>query len=178
VLPPPGGTAAPPTSPDVRPVGPVVPLTRSVPSRLRIPTLGVDTGLIPLGLQPDGALEVPPAGVPAGWFTGAPTPGELGPAVLAGHVDWKGAPGVFYDLRRLQAGDEVSVVREDGRTLAFRVTRVEQFAKDRFPTELVYGDLDHAGLRLITCGGSFDRRARSYVDNLVVFAELADSLPV
>jgi sortase (surface protein transpeptidase) len=125
-----------------------------------------------LGLKADGTMEVPPEGFPAGWYTGAPTPGELGPAILAGHVDWAGAPAVFYDLRQLEAGDEITVVRKDGTAAVFRVTGLEQYAKESFPTEVVYGDIQHAGLRLITCGGSFDRSARSYVDNLVAFAEL------
>ncbi len=127
-----------------------------------------------LGLRRDGTLEVPPQGFPAGWYTGAPTPGELGPAIIAGHVDWGGHPGVFHELRDLAPGDEVAVDRRDGSTAVFRVTRVEQFPKDAFPTAAVYGDIDHAGLRLITCGGSFDRRARSYDDNIVAFAELVE----
>jgi hypothetical protein len=147
-------------------------LGESRPVRVLIPAIGVDSDLMDLGLQDDGTLEVPPDGFPAGWFTGAPTPGELGPAVLAGHVDWGGAPGVFYRLRDLLPDDEVSVVRADGSTAVFRVQRVERFAKDAFPTGAVYGDLDHAGLRLITCGGSFDQAARSYEDNIVVFADL------
>ena len=121
----------------------------------------------------DGTLEVPPTGFPAGWYTGAPTPGELGPAIIAGHVDLDGEPGVFFELRHLTPGDEIQVSREDGSTARFRVDRVERFAKDRFPTELVYADLDHAGLRLITCGGDFDQQVRSYEDNLVVFARLS-----
>lgn len=125
-----------------------------------------------LGLQADGTLEVPPGAFPAGWYTGAPTPGELGPAIIAGHVDWGGQPGVFFDLRELSTGDEIATTRQDGSTARFRVTHVQQFAKEAFPTEAVYGDLDHAGLRLITCAGAFDRQMRSYDDNLVVFAEL------
>ena len=151
--------------------GPVA-LTKSVPTRLRVPTLEIDSDLVALGLQTDGSLEVPTGAFPAGWYTGAPTPGELGPAILAGHVDWKGSPGVFYNLRNLEPGAEILVDRTDGSTATFRVTSREQFDKDAFPSELVYGDLDHAGLRLITCGGSFDRSARSYEDNIVVFANL------
>jgi hypothetical protein len=147
-------------------------LSASRPLRVLIPAIGVDSELMDLGLQPDGTLEVPAEGFPAGWFTGAPTPGELGPAILAGHVDWDGSPGVFYRLRDLVPGNEVSVVREDGSTAIFRVQAVERFAKDAFPTDAVYGDLDHSGLRLITCGGSFDSQARSYEDNIVVFADL------
>ena len=174
------GIATPPTSratSEPEPISsPGVPaMPAADPVRLQIPSIGVDAALIDLGLQADGTLEVPPGGFPAGWYTGSPTPGELGPAIIAGHVDWAGQPGVFYDLRDLTPGDEIAINRQDGSTAAFRVTRIERFAKDRFPTEAVYGDLDHAGLRLITCGGAFDRQARSYVDNIVVFAELIDS---
>jgi sortase (surface protein transpeptidase) len=115
---------------------------------------------------------VPPGAFPAGWYTGAPTPGELGPAILAGHVDHGGSAGVFYRLRDLEPGDTVEVARQDGSAAVFRVTRVEQHRKEAFPTAAVYGDLDHAGLRLITCGGQFDGRVHSYEDNIVVFAEL------
>ena len=152
-------------------------LSRSRPVRLQIPAIGVDSELMQLGLLADGSLQVPPAGFPAGWYTGAPTPGERGPAVLAGHVDWNGRPGVFYDLRRLRVRDEVRVQREDGTVARFRVVRIAQFPKRVFPTALVYGNLDHAGLRLITCGGSFDRSARSYRDNLVAFADLVGAVP-
>jgi sortase family protein len=155
----------------VAPLAPLL-LTASAPVRVTIPAIGVDSQLLDLGLQADGTLAVPPDGTEAGWFTGAPTPGELGPAVIVGHVDWGGAPGVFFRLRELRAGDLITVTRQDGSTPVFAVQRVELFAKDAFPTAAVYGDLDHAGLRVITCGGSFDHRARSYVDNTVVFADL------
>jgi len=166
-----------PSTSDAEPTDPAgaVTMPASAPLRLQIPAIGVDSELMDLGLQADRTLEVPPSGFPAGWYTGAPTPGELGPAIIAGHVDWAGQPGVFFDLRDLASGDEILVTRQDGSTARFRVTQVERFGKDEFPTEAVYGDLDHAGLRLITCGGDFDRQARSYVDNLVVFAELTGS---
>jgi sortase (surface protein transpeptidase) len=152
-------------------------MTASTPVRVEIPAIGVDSGLMPLGLQSDGSLEVPPEGFPAGWYTDAPTPGELGPAIIAGHVDWDGSPGVFFALRDLAPGAEVAVEREDGSTALFRVESVEQFPKGAFPTDAVYADIDHAGLRLITCGGSFDRQARSYSDNIVVFAALSGFRP-
>ena len=162
----PAPTAAEPTA-----AAPLV-MTASVPVRVRIPAIGVDSELMDLGLQADGSLEVPPSGFPAGWFTGAPTPGEQGPAVLAGHVDWGGAPGVFWALRDVVAGDEITVSRADGSSAVFRVTEVGQYDKDAFPTAAVYADLDHAGLRVITCGGAFDHAAHSYEDNTVVFADL------
>lgn len=147
-------------------------LVRSAPVRLQVDAIGVDSELVDLGLADDGTMEVPEEGFPAGWFTGAPTPGQTGPAVLVGHVDWDGAPGVFYRLKDLEPGDEVAVTRADGDVAVFAVTRVDQIAKDEFPTDEVYGDLDHAGLRLITCGGSFDHDSGHYVDNLVAYAEL------
>ena len=147
-------------------------MVRSTPIRVQIPAIGVDSNLMDLRLQSDGTMEVPPAGFPAGWYEGAPTPGQLGPAIIAGHVDWGGQPGVFYHLRDLKPGNEVSVARRDGSVAVFRVTQVKQYPKDNFPTNVIYGDIDHAGLRLITCGGSFDRQAHSYEDNIVAFAEL------
>jgi sortase (surface protein transpeptidase) len=142
-----------------------------VPVRLQIDAIGVDTTLMALGLRKDGTMEVPPGGFPAGWYTGAPTPGELGPAIVAGHIDWNG-PGVFYRLADLKPGDEITVTRKDGSKPVFLVTRVAQFSKDQFPTTLVYGNLDHAALRLITCGGSFNSQTGHYEDNIVAFADL------
>ena len=123
-----------------------------------------------LGLQKDGTLEVPPGAFPAGWFTGAPTPGELGPAIIVGHVRFE-TPGVFARLTDLRRDDEINVARKDGSTAEFRVTRVEHFAKAAFPTKKVYGNIDHAGLRLITCGG-LDADTNKFDENVVVFAEL------
>ena len=163
-------TSAVPTSAAAPPSSVVAPT--SPPVRLQVPAIGVDSELMALGLEDDGSLEVPPDGFPAGWFTGARMPGGVGPAVMAGHVDWGGSPGVFYDLHSLVPGDEITVTRADGSAVAFAVASVEQFPKDAFPTAAVYGDLDHPGLRLITCGGSFDRAERSYEDNIVVFADL------
>lgn len=124
-----------------------------------------------LGLQADGTLEVPKGGFPAGWYTGGPTPGEIGPAVIAGHVDMNG-PGVFYRLHSMKPGDQVTVTRADGSRPVFRVTQVAEYLKDSFPTKLVYGNLDHPGLRLITCGGTFNSKTGHYEDNIVVFADL------
>ena len=146
-------------------------MPRSVPVRVRIPAIGVDSRLMSLGLQDDDTIEVPPQAFPAGWYTGAPTPGELGPAILVGHVHYDDSDGVFADLRRLRPGDEVVVGRKDGRSAVFQVTRVRHYAKDRFPTAKVYGDIDHAGLRLITCGGH-DLVSGRYEDNVIAFARL------
>lgn len=166
----PPGTAAAPT------VG-FAPMAKSTPDRVQIPAIGVDSPLMGLGLRPDGSMQVPPGAFPAGWYTGAPTPGELGPAVLAGHIDWTGQTGVFYKLRDLKPADEVTVTRHDGAAAVFRVTHIAQYSKTSFPTATVYGNIDRAELRLITCGGALDRRAHSYDDNIVVFADLVGARP-
>ena len=173
-----GYTPVPPTGPPPAAPAEVLatpPLPAAEPVAVRIPSLRVDSPLVDLGLQADGTLQVPADGTTAGWFTGGPTPGQRGPAVLAAHVDWDHRPGVFAGLRDLERGDEVDVDRRDGTTARFEVLAVEQYPKDAFPTERVYGDVDHSGLRLITCGGDFDRAARSYEDNVVVYAGMVGS---
>jgi LPXTG-site transpeptidase (sortase) family protein len=131
----------------------------------------VDSTLIKLGIKKDGKLQVPPNGFPAGWFTGAPTPGERGPAVIAGHVHWAGRDGVFAKLAQLKKDDKVGVKRADGSTALFRVTTVKHYRKSAFPAAAVYGNIRYAGLRVITCGG-FDESSERYEDNVVVFADL------
>ncbi|SDT36034.1 Sortase family protein [Friedmanniella luteola] len=151
--------------------GPVLP--DSEPASLTIPDLDLRSPLVDLGLDADGALEVPQDPGRAGWFARGAAPGALGPAVIAGHVTWDGAPAVFHRLAALRRGDAVLVTRDDGRTAEFTVTRVAQFAKSQFPTDAVYGPIDHAGLRLITCGGTYDAARHRYLDNVVVFARLS-----
>ena len=162
------------TAPNVRLAEPpdVEPMAASRPVTLSIPVLSVRSDVVPLGLQDDGSMEVPTAAVDAGWYEQSPTPGELGPAVLAAHVDWADQEGVFSSIGDLRTGDEIEVTREDGSVAVFRVEEVVSYAKSRFPTEAVYGDLDHAGLRLITCGGEFDEGSGDYLDNVVVYARL------
>ncbi|CAA9439192.1 MAG: putative secreted protein [uncultured Quadrisphaera sp.] len=145
----------------------------AAPVGLSIPTLGVDASLVPLGVQADGSLEVPADAAQAGWFTGGATPGSRGPGVVGGHVDSVDGPGVFIGLEDLAPGDEVVVDREDGSRVAFVVTRTLRAPKDAFPTDEVYGPTAAPELRLITCGGPFDRSTGHYDDNLVVFAQLA-----
>lgn len=150
-------------------------LPRSMPVRLDIPAIGVHSTLLRLGLNPDHTVQVPPLARDsrAGWYRYSPTPGQLGPAVILGHVDSaRYGPGVFYRLGTLRRGEVVDVTRADGRVARFRVDRVAQFPKAQFPTAQVYGNVDHAALRLVTCGGTFDRSSGSYEDNIVVFAEL------
>ncbi|MZD04640.1 class F sortase [Streptomyces sp. SID5785] len=157
--------ASPPAEGDTAPT-----LPRSAPTRLSVPAIGVNTSLERLGLDRHRALETPKDPAKAGWFTSGPTPGEQGPAVIAGHVTWNGARSVFFRLGSLRPGDRLSVRREDGSTARFSVTRTEQYPKDRFPSVEVYRNLDHAGLRLITCAGTY--RDHRYSDNIVVYARL------
>jgi hypothetical protein len=149
-----------------------VPGRPSAPAQLTIGAIGVDTKLVPLGLDPAGALQVPGDFSRAGWFTKGPFTGEQGPAVIAGHVDSHNGPAVFYRLRELKAGDTVQVRRADGIRLRFEVESVHQYPKAAFPRDAVFGTVTGQALRLITCGGSFDHQRRSYRDNLVVDARL------
>jgi hypothetical protein len=140
------------------------------PVRVRLPSVGIDSALARLGTDAAGAL-VPPADFDrAGWFASGPAPGETGPAVIAGHVDSRTGPAIFFRLAELSVGDPVLVGRSDGTTAAFTVTAVDRYAKSAFPTAEVYGPTPDAQLRLITCGGEFDRSAGSYLDNVVVYA--------
>jgi len=141
----------------------------AAPIAVRIPAIKVDAELIGLGLDVDGALEVPPY-EKAGWFSGGPRPGERGAAVIAAHVDSRTGPAVFFRLRQLKPGDQVSVAYDDGSSVSFEVTRAQSFPKASFPTERVYGRTSGPELRLITCDGAFDRRSGSYPDNLIVWA--------
>lgn len=145
------------------------------PIRVRVPAIGVDAAMMPLELRDDGRIEVPTEFDQAGWWVDGPEPGETGPAVILGHVDSRDGPAVFFDLSRLEAGDLIHVDRRDGTTVTYVVQRTEQHPKNAFPTEAVYGPTPDPVLRLVTCGGTFDRERRSYYDNIVVFAELADA---
>jgi hypothetical protein len=152
----------------------VLGLPRSEPVSIDIPKIGAHSSLVPLGLNADNTIEVPPVTTPlqAGWYTYAPTPGEVGPAVVLGHVDGNHQKGIFFRLKELAAGDRVSVARKDGSTALFEVTKVHQVPKQDFEGEGVYDDTADPELRLITCGGVFDRGAHNYVDNIVVYARL------
>lgn len=147
--------------------------SRSLPARIRIPAIRVNAALMKLGLNSNRTLQVPPNAYTAGWFTGAPAPGQIGPAVIAAHVHWNGQDGVFAHLSSLALGDTIVVTRVDGSTAVFRITQIATYKKSRFPTKLVYGNIGFAGLRLITCDG-FDSRRRAYLTNLVVFAALIE----
>ncbi|HVM00866.1 MAG TPA: class F sortase [Egibacteraceae bacterium] len=139
-------------------------------SRLEIPAIGVSTPLLSLGLNADRTMEVPRDFSRAGWYRYSPVPGEPGPAVVAGHVTSRSGPGVFHRLSELSPGDLVEVRFADGRTATFAVTRVERHPKEAFPHDRVYGETAGSELRLITCGGEFDRSQNAHRDNVVVYA--------
>jgi Sortase domain len=145
----------------------------AAPVRLAIPAIGVATRLVRLGLEADGGMQVPEDFDRAGWFAEGPVPGQLGPAVIAGHVDSRSGPAVFHRLRDLRPGDAVLVELADGARLRFLVEQAGSFPKAGFPTAAVFGPVPSAALRLVTCAGDFDRARGSYRDNLVVFARLA-----
>lgn len=155
-------------------------LPPAVPVHLDIPAIKVDTDLLQLGLNPDRTVQVPPlsGNSEAGWYRYSPTPGQLGPAVILGHVDSaRYGPAVFFRLGALRPGATVSVTRADRTVAVFRVDRVVSYAKDRFPTLEVYGNTRNAALRLITCGGTFDLTTRNYESNIVAYAALVSSHP-
>ncbi|MEU8414943.1 class F sortase [Amycolatopsis japonica] len=174
--PPAPGMAAPrPSPPPVVPARTVVdPAVRVNPVAVHIPKLGADSSLIELGLDANRRMRTPPVTTPmqAGWYEPGPAPGQTGPAVIVGHVDGASQPGIFYRLHELAPGDRVTVERADGSVVTFVVRRTIHAPKERFPTKEVYGRTAGPELRLITCGGSFDRAARSYRDNVIVFARL------
>ncbi|MEV7022352.1 class F sortase, partial [Kitasatospora sp. NPDC093558] len=152
-------------------------LKRSKPTRLRIPQIAVDAPFTELTLNPAGQLNAPPPDDKnlVGWYRDGVTPGERGSSVVAGHVDTTKGPAVFLLLSLLLPGNKVEVTRADGTVAVFSVDSVETFAKNAFPDQKVYGKTPDAQLRLITCGGVYDKKRRDYLDNVVVFAHLESS---
>ena len=150
-------------------------LAASVPVRLEIASIGVDTPVMRLGLAADGSVQVPPieANAPAGWYQNSPTPGQVGPSVILAHVTvGQYGNGVFLHLSRLKHGDRVVARLQDGASASFTVYKVQTVAKAEFPTAAVYGNVDRPELRLITCGGPKDSTGHGYLDNVVVYAAL------
>jgi LPXTG-site transpeptidase (sortase) family protein len=162
-----------PTGPIVAPPQSANPHSVASPVSLTIPLIGVDAQMIKLGLAAGGALQVPSSTAVAGWYTGSPRPGSIGSAIIVGHIDSIKGPGVFYRLSELSKGDAVYVKRADGTMVEFRVTAVQEYPKDKFPTQAVYGPTPDAELRLITCGGTFDSTTGHYLSNIVVYATQA-----
>lgn len=150
-------------------------MEKSNPVRLLIPGLNINVSFTkPLGLEEDGEVAVPDTYDEVGWYQYSPTPGELGPAVVLGHVDSYTGPAVFFSLGQLKPGDDIYIDREDGTTAHFQVTNFERYEQVAFPTEKVYGNINYAGLRLITCTGTFNKGEQRYSHNLVVYAKLVE----
>jgi sortase (surface protein transpeptidase) len=164
-VPVPKGSAARPPGPSGRP-------KVARPVRIVIPAIGVRSRLIRLGVTSAGTLQVPASAAVAGWFRKSPRPGAVGASIIAGHIDSRSGPGVFFRLRDLRRGQIVYVTRADRTVARFRVTVVREYAKVHFPTGHVYGPVPDAELRLITCGGTFDYATGSYLSNVVVYAVL------
>lgn len=164
----PGGRTAATSVPDLA-------LPRSAPKRVSIPNIAVDAPFTQLTLGPTGQLNAPPPGDRnlVGWYKDGASPGERGSAIIAGHVDTKTGPAVFLQLESLKPGALINITREDGLIATFKVDSVETFSKSNFPNDRVYADAPTSQLRVITCGGAYDRKVRDYVDNIVVFAHLS-----
>ena len=143
------------------------------PVSIRIPAIGVVARVVAVGLGPDRSMEVPPVDL-AGWYEPGPRPGEAGPAVIVGHVDSRRGPAVFFRLNRLRPGDRIVVGRARGGARSFVVERIERQPKQALPVARIWNPTRRPVLRLITCGGSFDRATGHYRDNVVVYANLAE----
>lgn len=157
------------------------PLRASKPTAIRIPAIDVSSPIQPLGLNPDGSVQVPQPGPhydEAAWYKYSPTPGELGPSVVEGHIDSAASgPSVFFRLGDLRAGDKILVTRADHGVAVFAVNSIRMYPKDHFPTRAIFGHTDHAALRLVSCGGTFDDTTGHYESNIVVYAHLVGSHP-
>ncbi|WP_446037944.1 class F sortase [Streptomyces sp. SID1121] len=164
----PGRTAAVPRRPP-RPLPP------SPAVRLAVPALTIEAPVIQVGLDPQGHLGTPPLERPreVGWYRGGPTPGEAGNALIVGHRDTRTGPAIFLNLNALRPGDLVNIARADRRTAVFSVDAVKTYRKDKFPDQEVYGRTGRPELRLLTCGGNFEKKT-GYAANIVVFAHLTD----
>ncbi|HEY0719334.1 MAG TPA: class F sortase [Streptosporangiaceae bacterium] len=153
-------------------------LARSEPVAVAIPAIGVRSSLLHLGLNADGTIQVPSVDnrpMEAAWYKYSVTPGQIGSAVIEGHVDTLRGPAVFFRLGALRPGNSIDVILANGVTAVFRVTGVREYAKDDFPTRTIYGTSHYAALHLITCGGAFDFSTGHYLSSTVVFASLVSS---
>ncbi|MEV6502837.1 class F sortase [Streptomyces prunicolor] len=169
----PPGRPARPVAGAARPAPSPRPLPGSRATALAIPYLDVDAPVMPLRLGHDRRMSAPPDDDPkrVGWYADGPSPGEQGTAVAVGHLDTMTGPAVFAGLDELKPGRLIEVRRADGRTAVYAVDAVKTYEKAHFPDREVYGARGRPELRLITCGGSYDRRT-GYASNTVVFAHL------
>jgi len=155
----------------------VVPVVKTLPAsrpvEIDIPSVNIDAPIVPTDLSSDGSIAVPDTPYKAGWYDKSPTPGQLGPSIIVGHVDFINVGiAVFWRLRYVQPGAEINVSRTDGSTARFKVLSVHQYSQSNFPDSVVYGNTNYAAIRLITCGGVFDTATGHYSDNTVIYGEL------
>ncbi len=150
---------------------------RSTPVELNIPALSIAVSLSTLGLNADGTVRVPTDVQQPGWYGLGPSPGQIGSAVILGHVDSQEGPAVFFDLRSLTFGDIVDVTLADGVTAQFEVTSAATYLKTDFPDQLVYASHGYSALQLVTCGGDFDTQTGHYLSNTVVYTSLVALIP-
>lgn len=153
----------------------IKPYDKLRPTQVKIPKINADSSLISVAVNKDGQLAVPSVNQPmqAAWYRLSPVPGDVGPAIILGHIDGNHQPGIFNHLKDLSPGDEIVVSRSDGKDVKFVVDHTVEVPKEQFPADAIYGNTTAPQLRLITCGGVFDHAAHSYVDNIVVYANLA-----
>jgi sortase (surface protein transpeptidase) len=150
-------------------------VARSVPTAVRIPAIGLSVWVTQLGLNADGTVEVPTNVKVPGWFSPGPSPGQVGSAVILGHVDSYQGPGVFFQLRTLQPGNQINVNLADGVVATFEVTSVAMYQKTQFPDQQVYGSDGSSELQLVTCGGTFDPQTGHYLSNIVVYSSFVSA---
>lgn len=146
-------------------------LPRSIPTKIAIESVGISAPIISVGKLEDNSMETPYSRTDTGWYKYSPTPGEQGPSVIVGHVDWIDGPAVFYNLSRVKKGAKITVVRKDGKKVTYKAYKTEQYSQDNFPTKKVYGNTEGSELRLITCSGEFDKTTFTYNKNIVVYAK-------
>ncbi|WP_051898926.1 class F sortase [Sciscionella sediminilitoris] len=149
-------------------------MPRSEPTWVKVPSIDANSSLVPLGLNKDKTVEIPPVSQPlqAGWYKYSPTPGQLGPSVILGHIDGNHKKGIFWRLHEVKKGAKVLIGRKDGSVATFIVNKIKQIPKTSFPSDEVYGNTPDSQVRLITCGGEFDASKRSYKDNTIVYGQL------
>ena len=143
-----------------------------IPTQLSIPAITVDAKVEHVGQLPDGQMDVPKDDRNVGWYQSGAKPGEIGNAVLAGHVDNKTGPSVFFYLEKLKPGDIVTVSSEDGKEYDFEVQEIESYPRDEAPLEKVFGTSSKSRLNLITCTGTFNRDAGTHEERMVVYTRL------
>lgn len=160
---------------EIKIVTPSPVLEKSQPVKLSIPKINLNTDFeTPLGLNEDREVETPKSFDKVGWYKYSPVPGVIGPAVVLRHVDSKNGPAVFFSLGQLGVGDDIFINRDDGSVAHFKVDFLERYEQKEFPTQKVYGNIDYAGLRLVTCSGIYLRGQQRYTHNLVVYAKLVE----